>query len=487
MNSIVIGAGISGMVASCYLAKAGFDVHVYEKNAHPGGRARQFSENGFTFDMGPSWYWMPDVFERFFNDFGKSTADYYELIRLSPSYRVYFKEQTVTIPSGVDDLYELFESLEVGSGNKLKSYLEDAEYKYRLGMGRFAQKPSLQLSEFLDKDLFAAIARLQMFSNMRDHVNSHFSSPVLQKIMQFPVIFLGAMPERIPAMYSLMNYADTVLGTWYPKGGMYMIVEAIYKLASELGVNFHFNTDIKEITCEKGKVSGVFDGENQVVSDVLINSGDYHHIESLLPKAFQSYSEHYWSKRKMAPSSLIYYLGLNKKLPIGHHSLFFDADYDKHANELYKSPSWPEDPMFYVCAPSVTDDTVAPIGHENLFVLIPIAAGLEPSDEGQENHYLDLVIGRMEKQLGQSIREHIVYKRVYSIQNFKEDYHAFKGNAYGLANTLRQTAIFKPSIRSKKIKNLFYCGQLTSPGPGVPPAFISGKIAAQQAIKYHIK
>lgn len=483
MNVTIVGSGVSGLVSACYLARGGYKVNVYEKNSAAGGRASQLIAGGFIFDMGPSWYWMPDVFEDFFHDFGKSTSSYYSLKRLEPSYSVYFDSQKITIPSNTNALYALFESLEKGSSERLQNYLEDAAYKYKLGMGKFAQKPSLKITEYIDKDLLSALTRLQLFSNMRKHVNDYFSHPILRKIIEFPVIFLGAMPDRIPAMYSLMNYADAKLGTWYPMGGMYKIVEGIYQLAKELGVVFHFNTDIKEIKCEKNRIVGISYGKGLIPTDLLINSADYRHMESLLPPKLQSYSSRYWSTRKMAPSSLIFFLGLNKKLNINHHSLFFDADYDQHAGALYNSPSWPSDPMFYVCTPSVSDEQVAPPGSENLFVLIPVAAGLDDIGKDKQDAYLDLVLNRMEKQLRAPIKNHIVYKRSYSINNFKEDFYAFKGNAYGLANTLDQTAFLKPSIKSKKLKNLFYCGQLTNPGPGVPPSIISGKLAAMEALK----
>lgn len=480
----VIGAGISGLVAACYLAKQGHTVCVYEKHESPGGRARRFETDGFRFDMGPSWYWMPDVFEKLFNDFGKTASDYYELTRLSPSYDVFFEDRKVEIPASPDALGELFESIEPGSAARLKEYLSDAEVKYHLGMGKFALKPGLSLIEFMSWDLVSSAGKLKLFSSTGNHVDRYFSHPVIRKIMQFPVIFLGAMPHRIPAMYSLMNYADSVLGTWYPQGGMYRIVEALHALAKELGVHFHFNSDVDQIEVDAGQARRMHINGESVEVDILIGSGDYYHIESLLPEQSRSYTSDYWEKRKMAPSCLLYYIGVDKKLPLNHHTLFFDGAYEGHARQLYEDPEWPDNPLFYVCAPSVTDPTVAPDGHENLFILIPVAAGLEGDDEALRRKYLDLTLSRMEKKLDTPIKQHIVYTRMYSISDFQDDYHAFKGNAYGLANTLTQTAVLKPRMRSRKVSNLFYCGQLTVPGPGLPPAILSGKIAADEAQKY---
>lgn len=480
----IIGAGISGMASACYLAKSGHNVTVYEKNSQPGGRAGKYENQGFTFDMGPSWYWMPDVFERFFNDFGKSTIDFYELKRLSPSYSVVFEDQTIDIPSDFKELSALFESLEKGSSKKLKQFLTEAQYKYELGMDRFARMPSTSLTEFLKPEFLPSLTRLQLLTSVKKHVNKYFSHPFLQKIMQFPVIFLGAMPDRIPAMYSLMNYADTVLGTWYPIGGMYKVVEAVYKLALSLGVEFKFNFDVDNIVCQGDKVKSLNSGSETATADVLVGGGDYRHLESLLPAKYQSYSSSYWENRKMAPSCLLFFLGVNKKLPLRHHTLFFDADFEQHSSQLFGNPTWPEDPLFYLCAPSVTDSSVAPEGHENLFVLIPIASGIEGDNEQIREKYFHKVLARIKNQTGEDISSNIVVKRSYAMSDFKADYYAFKGNAYGLANTLDQTAFLKPSVKSKKLKNLFYCGQLTVPGPGLPPAFLSGQIAAEQVQKF---
>lgn len=484
MKVAIIGSGVSGMAAACYLAQAGAHVTIFEKNSEAGGRARQFKADGFTFDMGPSWYWMPEVFEQFFNDFGKSASDYYELTRLSPSYTVYFEGTALDIPADVSALGQLFESLEPGSATMLHKYLADAKVKYELGMNKFAKKPSLGIREFMSFNLLRHANKLQLLTSISKHVSHYFKHPLIRKVMEFPVIFLGAMPGKIPAMYSMMNYADAVLGTWYPKGGMHRIIEAMYDLATSLGVRFEFSSDVTRLDTSDDIVTQLSVNGNTHIFDAFIGAGDYHHIETLLPAQSQSYSKTYWESRKMAPSCLLYYIGIDRKLPIHHHSLFFDGAYDEHAAQLYERPQWPENPLFYVCAPSVTDDTVAPDGHENLFVLVPIAAGIEGDTESLRERYLQLLLSRMESRWGVNIRDHIVYCRSYATTEFRSDYHAFKGNAYGLSNTLMQTAFLKPRARSKKQHNLFYCGQLTVPGPGLPPAFLSGKIAADETLNY---
>lgn len=485
-KAIVIGSGYSGMSAASFLAKAGWDVTVLEKNSMPGGRGRKFEAEGFTFDMGPSWYWMPDVFDNYFNRFGKKVADYYHLKRLDPSYRVYYNDGPVDIPANYESLKELFERIEPGSAKKLDSFMKEAAYKYEVGINKLVYKPGQSLTEFIDPALAKGVFKLDVFTSMKKHVKKYFSNPRLVHLMEFPVLFLGAMPDRIPALYSLMNYADIKLGTWYPQGGMYKITEAMFELAKELGVDFYFNCDVAKIEVQDKQATAVVTKDGTVFNaDVIIGAADYHFIENnLLPDVARSYSEKYWDSRTMAPSCLLYYVGLNKKLNnITHHSLFFDVDFNRHGAEIYETPQWPQEPLFYVGAPSVSDNSIAPEGCENLFFLVPVAAGLQGDTEELRERYFKMIIARYEKRIGQSISDAIIYKRSYAVADFVKDYNAFKGNAYGLANTLQQTAILKPSLKSKKVKNLFYAGQLTVPGPGVPPSLISGEVVAGEIIK----
>jgi phytoene desaturase len=491
---VIIGSGFAGMSAATFMARDGWDVTVIEKNSLPGGRARKFSEAGFQFDMGPSWYWMPEVFERYFKSFGHKVSDFYTLERLDPSYRVYWEDGPVDIPADYEKLRLLFESIEAGSATRLDQFLEEATYKYDVGINKLVHKPGRSLAEFLDMELAKGVLKLDVFTSMKKHVSRFFTHPKLQQLMEFPVLFLGAMPDKIPALYSLMNYADIKGGTWYPKGGMYQVVDAMFKLACDMGVKFHFNEDATAIATENGRATGVRsmgkmgDGKlsaNVFEADAVIGGADYHFIESklLLPRE-RSYTEKYWESRVMAPSCLLYYVGINKRLQnILHHSLFFDVDFGTHGKEIYEAPAWPSNPLFYVSATSVTDPGVAPAGHENLFFLVPVAAGLEGDDEKLRDRYLDRMIERLEKATGESIKDAVVFKKTYSVSDFVNDYNAFKGNAYGLANTLLQTAILKPSIKSRKIKNLFYTGQLTVPGPGVPPSLISGEVVAREVVK----
>jgi phytoene desaturase len=483
---VVIGSGFAGLSAACCLAKEGCTVTVLEKNATPGGRARQFEAEGFKFDMGPSWYWMPDVFEQFFNHFGKKTSDYYSLKRLDPSYRIYFgKDDIMNLPANLEDLYALFESYEKGSSARLRKFLADAQYKYEAGMQEFVFKPAHSPMEYFHWKILKASLRLQLLKSLSSEIKGLFKDPRLVSLLEFPVLFLGATPEKTPAMYSMMNYADMVLGTWYPDGGMIRIVDAMVSLAKELGVKFEFNSEVTRIEAEEKKVKRLITSHGRIIeADVVVGGADYHHLEQqVLDKAYRQYDEAYWSTRVMAPSSLVFYLGIKGRLSNAlHHNLFFDADFKLHSKEIYTDPQWPTDPLFYMSVPSVTDAGIAPEGHENIFILIPIAPDLKDTEETRQ-YYFSRVMDRIKTVTGEDLSDRIVYKRSYCVNDFKADYHSFRGNAYGLANTLSQTAFLKPKMKSRKLDNLYYTGQLTVPGPGIPPALISGQIVAREVMK----
>ncbi len=478
-QAIVIGAGPSGLASACYLAAEGHQVQVLERHAQVGGRARQFQAEGFTFDMGPSWYWMPDAFETFFGFFGKKPSDYYELIRLDPSYRVFFPGEQMDLPADMAGLEALFERIEPGAGLKLRSFLADAGLKYSIAMDGLVQKPSHSIFEFAEWRVMKGALRLNLFTSFSKFIRRSFRDPRLLQLLEFPILFLGAKPQDTPALYSMMNHADMGLGTWYPMGGMHEIFKGMASLATELGVEFQFNAPVSSLELSGKKIVRAHTPKGDFEAEAYISSADYHHTEQqLLPPEGRRYSEAYWDKRMMAPSCLLYYIGVNKEIPgLLHHNLFFDEDFGRHAQEIYDNPQWPSAPLFYACAPSKTDPSVAPKGSENLFLLIPVAPGLT-EQEGVREKYLDLILDRLEARTGTKIREHIVYQRSFAHREFLSEYSSFKGNAYGLANTLRQTAILKPKMKNGKVKNLRFAGQLTVPGPGLPPALISGQMAA---------
>lgn len=482
----VIGSGFAGLTSAIELASLGYKVTVLEKNSTPGGRARKFESNGFTFDMGPSWYWMPDVFDKFFARHGKKVEDYYNLLKLDPGFSVvYGKDNTIDVPASFEELVALFENIEKGSGSRLKKFLKRAAVKYKIGMDSLVYKPSHSIFEFINLKVLIGVLYLDVFSNFRSYVKKYFSDSRLTRLMEFPVLFLGATPQNTPALYSLMNYSAFSQGTYYPMGGFHEIIIGLSKLAKEKGVIINCDSNVEKINVVNGKVENIVVNGEKLLFDGVIASADYHHIEQkLLEKPFRNYTTEYWEKREMSPSSLLFYVGLDKRLNnLQHHNLFFDADFDQHAKEIYDNPKWPKNPLFYLSCPSITDPSLAPKGNENLMFLIPLAPGLEDTNEMREK-YFDIVLKRLKDLTGNDIEKNIIFKKSYCVNDFEKDYNSFKGNAYGLANTLRQTAVLKPRMRNKKIKNLYYTGQLTVPGPGVPPSIISGQIAAIEIDKY---
>lgn len=479
----IIGSGFSSLSAACYLAQDGYAVTVLEKNATLGGRARQLVKDGFTFDMGPTWYWMPDVFDRFFADFDKKTSDYYALQKLSPAYSVYFGiGDQVVVADNFPDIRSTFEAIETGSGKNLDTFMKVAKSNYDIAIGEMVYKPGESVFELLSAQTMLKVRRF--ISTIQRDIRKKFRNPKLIQILEFPVLFLGAKPSNTPSFYSFMNHADFALGTWYPEKGMFTVVEAIEQLARELGVHFEMNADVQKITCEDNRVTGLIVNGQFRKTELVLSGADYHHSEQLLEKQHRRYTDKYWNSRVFAPSCLLFYVGFDKKLSnVEHHTLFFDTDFEQHAFDIYDEPKWPESPLFYASFPSRTDATCAPKDCEAAIFLIPLAPGLEDIPELREE-YFDKIIKRMEKVTCQSLCEHILFKESFCLNDFASDYNSYKGNAYGMANTLFQTAFLRPKLRSRKVRNLYFTGQLTVPGPGVPPALISGKLVSNLIKKY---
>ena len=474
----IIGSGFSSLAAASYLAQKGHQVTVYEKNASIGGRARQLKRDGFTFDMGPSWYWMPDVFERFFGDFNKKPSDYYELIKLSPAYRVYYGiEDFIAIADNLDEIIKTFESIEKGSGSVLAKFMAEAKSNYDIAIKDLVYRPGVSALELITKETALKVG--QFFSNISKDVRKKFKNERLIQILEFPVLFLGAKPSDTPSFYSFMNYADFGMGTWHPKTGMYDVIRGMESLALELGVTLKTNSNIEKIIVEnKTAVALQINGE-RINADIILSGADYHHTETLLDEEHRAYSEKYWASKTFAPSSLLFYVGFNKKIEnITHHALFFDVDFNQHAKDIYDEPKWPDNPLFYANFPSITDETAAPKGMESGFFLIPLAPGIEDTEALREA-YFEKIIDRFEALTQQNIKNNIIFKESFCKNDFEEVYNSYKGNAYGMANTLLQTAFLRPKLKSKKVANLYFTGQLTVPGPGVPPALISGKLVSE--------
>ena len=479
----IIGSGFSALSASCYLAKQGYKVTIFEKNETIGGRCRQFKKDGFTFDIGPSWYWMPDIFEKFFADFNKKRSDYFELDKLDPAYQILFSDETITIGDSLEKICKEFERIEPGSSVALKQFIGKAAKNYDIAINKVVLKPGRSPLELVTPE--TALRVDQFFKTISGEVRKNFKNKKLISTLEFPVLFLGAKPSKTPAFYNFMNYADFGLGTWHPKGGMYNIIVAIETLAKSLGVTILTEHSADKINVVDGKAISLESNGQEFFSDVILSGADYHHSESLLDQQYRQYTEAYWNNKTFAPSSLLFYVGFNKKLKnIRHHNLFFDTNFETHAEEIYDNPKWPSDPLFYVNFPSVTDLTMAPENCETGFFLIPIAPGIEDT-EALRARYFDIIMSRFEKLTDQDVKNNIIFKTSFCVKDFVNDYNSYKGNAYGMANTLSQTAFLRPKLKSKKVKNLYFTGQLTVPGPGVPPALISGKLVSELITKYH--
>lgn len=474
---IVIGSGFSSLSAACYLAKDGYDVSVYEKNEAVGGRASKFTKDGFTFDMGPSWYWMPDIFDKFFSDFGRKTAEFYTLDKLSPAYKIFFSDDVITIGDSMDKICVEFERIEKGSSKELRKFIASAQENYDIAINKVVLRPGLSPLELVTKETVLKVD--QFFKTISSQVRKKFKNPKLISTLEFPVLFLGAKPSNTPSFYNFMNFADFGLGTWHPRGGMYEIIVGMETLAKDLGVQIHTNQSVNKIIVSGKKASGIIANGMEILCDVVLSGADYHHSETLLDKEHRQYSEAYWDKKTFAPSSLLFYIGFDKRLKnVEHHNLFFDTDFERHAEEIYDQPQWPSDPLFYANFPSITDSSMAPENCETGFFLVPIAPDLEDTP-ALRAQYLDLILNRFEARTGQEVRNNIIFKESFCVNDFIDRYNSYKGNAYGMANTLTQTAFLRPNLKSKKVKGLFFTGQLTVPGPGVPPSLISGKLVSE--------
>ena len=482
-KALVIGSGFSGLSSAAFLSKNGFEVTLVEKNKTVGGRARIFHEKGYSFDMGPSWYWMPEIFENFFNEFNLKIEDLYDLKQLDPGFKIVFKDQEINLPSSWNEICHLFDKYEENGADKLNKFMVDAQQKYSIGLDFLYNSPGVSIRELFNPQILKNINKLQLLTSYRNHIKKYFSNEYLINVLEFPVLFLGTSAKHTPALYSLMAYSGIKQGTFYPIGGFNAVIKSMEKLCIDLGVNIVTGSEVKKINIKNKKVVSVSTQNEEIKTDYLIASADYAHVENqLLEKKYRNYSTEYWNKKNFSPSSLLFYLGVSKKLnKLDHHTLFFDEDIEQHSNDIYEKPIWPKKPLFYACCPAKTDPKVAPKDKENLFILVPIAAGLNDTEEIREE-YFKIVMKRLEKYCGEKITEHIEYKKSYCVNDFITDYNAFKGNAYGLANTLMQTANLKPKIINKQLENMYYTGQLTVPGPGVPPSIISGQLVAEQII-----
>ncbi|TKX61101.1 phytoene desaturase [Halorubrum sp. ASP1] len=478
---VVIGGGFGGLSTACYLADAGADVTLLEKNEQLGGRASRLEVDGFRFDMGPSWYLMPDVFERFFGHFGRSPDEFYELERLDPHYRVFWKDgDKVDVLPDREKNKEIFESYEPGAGEAFDEYLAESERTYEIGMEHFVYEDRPRLRDYVDTDVMRYSWGLSLLGKMQGHVEDYFDHPKLQQLMQYTLVFLGGSPTNTPALYNLMSHVDYNMGVYYPDGGIGAVVDGIVELADDLSVEFVTDAEVTGIEGRYGAFAVDTEGGERYLADRVVSDADYAHTEQeLLPEHKRQYTEEYWESRTYAPSAFLLYLGVEGDVPdLEHHTLVLPTDWDEHFAQIFDDPEWPDDPAYYLCVPSKTDDTVAPEGHSNLFALVPIAPGLADTPEIR-NRYRDLVIDDIAENTGTDLRGRVVVEETFSVDDFADRYNSYAGSALGLAHTLTQTSLLRPSHVSDAVDGLYFTGSTTTPGIGVPMCLISGGLTAE--------
>lgn len=475
---VVIGSGVGGLASAALLAKDGYQVTLLEKNEQLGGRASLLVKDGFSFDMGPSWYLMPDVYERFFNAMGATTADYLTLKRLTPHYRIFHADGTFSEITGDRDADKaLFERIEPGSAAAFDRYLAEAKVKYDVSVDAILYRNFIKPWDFLAKDVRDKGRQLQVFESMERYVRRYFKTEKMQQIVLYTLVFLGGIPRNTPALYSLMAHVDFNLGVWYPDGGLYAVTRALQQLAEKHGVAYHCNEPVMRIETQNGRVVAVHTAAHVYPADLVVSNADYTHTETLIDdRSRRQFSPRYWKTRTLAPSAFILYLGVKGSISrFVHHNILFGPDWTKHFRDIADHPSWPKTPSLYICAPSKSDPNVAPEGHENLFVLVPIASGLTETPESRRQ-YGDFVIDYIERAIGEPFRDRIVVREDFSVTDFAERYNSLRGTALGLAHTLWQSSLFRPSNRSSKLSNLYFVGANTNPGIGVPMCLISAHL-----------
>lgn len=483
---IIVGSGFGGLGAACILGKAGYDVTVLEKNEQIGGRASLFHAKGFSFDAGPSWYLMPDIFDHFFELIGENVNDYLQLKKLGPSYRIFYKDKDkhVDIYSDLNKDLKTIAAIEPAAPEALKEYLAIAGEQYKIAKEKFLYKNYDSIRDFFTWEVAKNGRKLNAFANMDKYVRKYFKTDEMYKIIQYPSVFLGSSPYKTPALYSMMNYIDFEMGVYYPMGGIHTIVQALEKIARKYNVSFKTKTNVSKIVIKNGKATGVIADGKQIDADIVVSNASVWHTETaLLPAQYREKTAKYWKKRTLAPSALIMYLGVKKQFPsLKHHNLLFSDNWKKNFAQIFEDPMWPDDPSLYVCAPSKTDKTVAPKGHENLFVLVPIAAGLKYTDK-QLNDFSEKILKTMETSMDlPELRDNIVYKRLFTIKDFATRYNSQGGTALGLAHVLSQTAVFRPSNINKKVKDFYYVGADVNPGIGMPITLISAELMYKRLI-----
>lgn len=495
-SAIVIGGGIAGLASAALLGDDGYRVTLLEARDELGGRAGTWEQSGFRFDTGPSWYLMPEVFDHFFRLLGTTSERELDLVPLTPAYRVY-SEPTVSgapapidVHSGRDAATALFESIEAGAGDTLTDYLDSAGDAYDLAVSRFLYDTYASTEGLRDPAVLRRLAQLLPLLSvpLATHIAKRFADPRLRQILGYPAVFLGGSPFGVPSLYHLMSHLDLDEGVLYPRGGFTELIRAVERLARSRGVEIHTGAAVTRIEVSDGRARGVHTTEGRrFAADLVVSAADLHHTETqLLSAESRSYPEAWWSDKTPSPGALLIMLGVRGPLPqLPHHTLLFARDWQENFDAIFRTPTRiPDPPSVYVCKPSATDDTVAPDGDENLFVLVPVPAdptighgGVDGTGDAAVERAADRVIDQIAAWCGiPDLRERIVVRRTVAPGDFESDLHAWRGNSLGLAHTLRQSAVFRPRNTSKRVRDLYYAGASVLPGIGLPMCLISAEL-----------
>mgnify|MGYP003582227438 CR=1 FL=1 len=486
----IIGAGIGGLATANLLAQDGHEVHVYEKNAQLGGRAGRFAKEGFTFDTGPSWYLMPKVFDAYFNLLGTSSKEQLDLIKLTPAYKVYSSNQALTITGDLAQDAKTFERIEKGSGAALKTYVEKSRETYRLALQHFLYNNFKQPKDIVNKQVTARLGSMLYLATtpIHSYVQRYFKNPQLQQILEYPTVFLGSSPYSAPALYSLMSALDFDEGVYYPKGTMYAVVESLERIGRKLGVAYHLETEVTRIVVEDGRASGIQLGDNTTVeSDIVIANADLHFTETkLLAPKYQTYPAAYWKKKEPSPSALLMYIGVEGKIPeFEHHTLLFTKNWRQNFHAIFKTKQVPTPASLYISKTSGLDST-APKGCENIFILVPLPAGIALTAEEQES-LADEYLAQIKDTTGVDIKSRTRTRTLFGPNDFVSSYNSWQGSMLGPSHKLTQSAFFRTNNQSKKVSNLYYVGAGTRPGIGVPMCLISAELVREKIQAREVK
>jgi 1-hydroxy-2-isopentenylcarotenoid 3,4-desaturase len=510
--AVVVGGGIAGLASAALLAREGYQVDLLEQRDELGGRVGSWESRGFRFDTGPSWYLMPEVFEHFFAQFGRSASEELDLRVLDPGYRVFFEghHDPVDVRRERQANIATFERIEGGAGRRLEQYLVSAEDAYAIAVNRFLYSNFDSLASHLHWDVLRRTPQLLrlLTQSLEGFITDRFHDPRLVQILGYPAVFLGTSPDRAPSMYHLMSRLDLADGVLYPAGGFVRLAETIAELARGAGARLHTGTKVTAVLTRpggrgrrRGTATGVAcvqnDGTERVLyADVVVGAGDLHHLETeLLPEQYQSYPQRYWDRRNPGPGAVLVCLGVEGTIPqLPHHSLFFTADWHRNFDAIFgKHRRVPEPASVYVCKPTETDSTLAPPGCESLFVLVPVPAdvtlgrgGLDGRGDPKVEQVADAALAQVAKWAGiESLGSRTVLRRTWGPGDFAADFNAWSGGALGPAHTLRQSAFLRTPNVSKKVSGLYYAGASTVPGIGLPMCLISAELLLKRLRRDH--